>query len=131
MTTLSARKVLTGAMAGVVLAAGVVASAGDAEARSRGRGAAVAAGIIGGLALGALAASAARPAYAAPAYSYGGYYPSYGYNTVTYGHGGGYYAPVSGYYGADYYDEPVCYWTKRRFAVDPYTTVVRRVRVCE
>jgi hypothetical protein len=36
------------------------------------RGAAVAAGVVGGLALGALAAGAARPAYAAPAYGYGG-----------------------------------------------------------
>jgi hypothetical protein len=33
----------------------------------RGRGAAVAAGVAGGLALGALAAGAARPAYAVPA----------------------------------------------------------------
>ena len=36
------------------------------------RGAAVAAGVVGGLALGALAAGAARPAYAAPVYGYGG-----------------------------------------------------------
>jgi len=35
----------------------------------RSNGGAVAAGLIGGLALGALAASAARPYYAAPAYS--------------------------------------------------------------
>jgi hypothetical protein len=43
--------------------------------RSRNRGAAVAAGVVGGLALGALAAGAARPAYAAPVYGapvYGG-----------------------------------------------------------
>ena len=43
--------------------------------RRSNRGAAVAAGVVGGLALGALAAGAARPAYAAPAYAapvYGG-----------------------------------------------------------
>jgi hypothetical protein len=43
--------------------------------RHHNRGAAVAAGVVGGLALGALAAGAARPAYAAPVYgAYGGDY---------------------------------------------------------
>lgn len=134
MTTMSSRRVLTGALAGLVFATGVATSINDAQARSS-RGAAVAAGIIGGLALGAIAASAARPAYAYPSYGYA--YPSYGY-----GYGG--YHPVSyGYYGSshyggyvpaagfdDYYDAPVCYWQRRRVAIDPYTYVVRRVRIC-
>lgn len=127
MTKLSSRKVLTGALAGLVFAGGIAASLNEAEARPRHRGGAVAAGIIGGLALGAIAASAARPAYAYPAYGYGygGYYPS------GYGYYGGGYAPVaSGYYDA-YDAAPVCYWQHRRVAVDPYTVVVRRVRVCQ
>jgi hypothetical protein len=114
------------------------AAAITAAARSR-------PGVVGGLALGALAATAARPAYAYPAYGYGygGYYPStyysYGYNPGYYrsGYYGGYardyYAPVGvagSYYGA-YAPGPACFWTRRRIAVDPYTVVVRRVRVCE
>jgi hypothetical protein len=147
MTILSSRRVLTGALAGLVFGAGVAASINDAEARSR-RGAAVAAGIIGGLALGAIAASAARPAYAYPSYGYthpsygygysGGYYPSsngyygsnyYGSNYYGSNYYGGDYGPVAGY-GDAYYDAPVCYWQRRRVAIDPYTVVVRRVRVC-
>jgi hypothetical protein len=142
MTTLSSRRVLTGALAGLVFATGVAVSIDDAQARSR-RGAAVAAGIIGGLALGAIAASAARPAYAYPSYgygspsygygSYGGYYPSsYGYHGSSYygsGYYGGGYVPAAGYEGG-YYDAPACYWHRRRVAIDPYTYVVRRVRVC-
>ncbi len=47
-------------------------TADDAEARHRrGHGAAVAAGVIGGLAAGALIGAAASNAYAAPAYGYG------------------------------------------------------------
>jgi len=141
--TLSSRKMLTGALAGVVLAGGVAASINDAEARSRHRGAAIAAGVIGGLAIGAIAASAARPAYAYPSYSYGygghypssygyggGYYPSgYGYRASYYG--GGYLPVAGGYYEDDYDVAPVCYWQNRRMRVDPYTIVVRRVRVCQ
>ena len=69
---------------------GSVATAPDAEARPwRGhRGGAVAAGVIGGLAAGALIGAAASSAYAAPAYGYDyGYAPAYGY-----GYG---YAPVA------------------------------------
>jgi hypothetical protein len=132
---LASRKALTGALAGLVFVGGVATSFNDAEARPRHRGAAIAAGIIGGLALGAIAASAARPAYAYPSYSYGygGYYPpsygyGYGYSPAYYGGG---YVPVAGdYYDDDYYAGPVCYWQRRRVAVDPYTVVVRRVRVC-
>lgn len=64
-------------------------------------GGAVAAGVIGGLALGALAANAARPAY------YGGY-PAY--RTVGYA--------------------PGCYVTRERRVNRFGELVVRRVRVC-
>jgi hypothetical protein len=70
--------------------------------RHRGnRGAAVAAGVVGGLALGALAAGAARPAYAAPVYG------------------------VAPAYGED------CYVVRRRFVDDWGRTFVRRETVCE
>ncbi len=64
--------------AAALIGLGTVASTTSAEAQSR-RGAAVAAGVIGGLAAGALIAGAAN-AYAAPRYGYGyGYAPAYGY----------------------------------------------------
>ena len=67
-----ARKTLTAAVAALAVGASTFATIGSAEAGQRyGRhyyrgysGAPVVAGVIGGLALGALAASAARPAYA-------------------------------------------------------------------
>jgi hypothetical protein len=86
------RKTISGTIAALALGATVLASATPASADWRGHrrhgggggwGAPVAAGIIGGLALGALAASSARaqtrtyyapaPAYV-PSYSYGGCY---------------------------------------------------------
>ncbi|MBL8590175.1 MAG: hypothetical protein JNK46_16700 [Methylobacteriaceae bacterium] len=62
------KKVFTGAMAAVVMAGTLMASMGSAEAGWRYRrgwhGGAVAAGVIGALAIGAIAASAApRPYY--------------------------------------------------------------------
>ncbi|MGU3468450.1 hypothetical protein ACLBXO_26720 [Methylobacterium sp. C33D] len=77
-----------------------------------GDGGAIAAGIIGGLALGGLAAAAAsQPRYAPyPAYGYG-YGYGYGYRRV-------YYAPRD------------C-WIQRRRARDDFGNVYyRRVRVC-
>jgi hypothetical protein len=65
-------------------------------------GGAVAAGVIGGLALGALAA---RPAYSYPAY------PTY--------------------YGSPVYDAPSCYTVRRRFVDDWGRVVIRREEVCE
>ncbi|WP_232631741.1 hypothetical protein [Methylobacterium sp. Leaf118] len=72
-----------------------------------GDGGIIAAGIIGGLALGGLAAAAAaQPRYVAP-------YPAYGYRRV-------YYAPVRD-----------C-WIARRRARDDYGNFYyRRTRVCE
>ena len=83
----------------------------DAQAGQRGRGAAIAAGVVGGLAAGALIGAAASNAYAAPAYSYG-YAPAYDYD----------YAPAPVYYRAaparrvvyDYdYDYVPAYRTRR------------------
>ena len=65
-------------------------------------GGAVAAGVIGGLALGALAA---RPAYSPPAY------PTY--------------------YGSPVYDAPSCYTVRRRFVDDWGRVIIRREEVCE
>lgn len=75
--------------------------------RRHNNGGAVAAGLISGLAIGALAASAAHPAYGY-GYSYGhsSYYPAYDYG-------------------------PGCYTVRRRY-VDAWGGVmIRRVRVCE
>jgi hypothetical protein len=97
-------KVMTGIAAAAALVVTLVAAPQQAEARWRHhhRGGAVAAGIIGGLAAGAIIGSAAN-----------GYYgPSYGY------YGGG---PV--YYG------PRCYWTRERFW-NGYRWRSHRVRVC-
>lgn len=86
-------------------------------------GGAIAAGIIGGLALGALAASAA------PAYGYGGYQQ-------------GYYAPAPRYYGRRVYRPAYAGWANdedgwgqcrivRRRVVDNWGYVrVRPVRIC-
>jgi hypothetical protein len=96
-------KTLTGLAAAGVIALSAVAMPQQAEAR--GRGGAVAAGVVGGLALGAIIGSQAR----------GGYY------------GGGPYA----YYGGPvYYAQPRCWWTRQR-VWDGYGGYhVRRVRVC-
>ena len=69
--------------------------------RRHNNGGAVAAGVIGGLALGALASSA----YAAPAY------PSY--------------------YGDGAYAAPSCYTVRRRFVDDWGRVIIRREEICE
>jgi hypothetical protein len=66
-------------------------------------GGAAAAGVIGGLALGALAA---RPAYSYP-------------------------TRPGGYYGANAYDEPDCYTVRRRFVDDWGRVIIRREQICE
>ena len=92
MTTMF-RKTLTGAVAAVSLGAMVIASATPASAQWRGHrggggwGPGIAAGIIGGLALGALATRPtyrypapvyvdSEPSYPAAAYADPGYYPA-------------------------------------------------------
>jgi hypothetical protein len=92
-------KTLTALAAAATIAIAAVAAPPQAEAR----GGRIAAGVIGGLALGAIAASA-----------YGPYY----------GYGPAYYAPGPAYaYG------PPCDWRRERFW-DGYGWRIRRVRVC-
>jgi hypothetical protein len=108
-------KTLTGvALAGVLAVGAVTASSQQAEARCY--GCAVGAGVVGGLAAGAIIGSA----LAYPRYGYG-YYggPAYGYAPAYYGGYGGYYGGPA-YYGRS------C-WTRR--VVGP-NGGVRRVRVC-
>jgi hypothetical protein len=96
-------KTLTTLAAAAAVAIAAVAVPTQADAHWRGGGA-VAAGVIGGLAAGALIAGAARPAY------------GYGY-----GYGPAYYpAPVYG---------PACHWRRER-VWDGYGWRIRRVQVC-
>jgi hypothetical protein len=119
------KKTIAAGLAAITLAGGAIASAAPASAQqgfSRGYGygygyrhrayrphyggGAVAAGLLGGLALGALAA---RPAY------------GYGYAPVGY-YGG--YAPVGYGYGGE------CFVERRR-SIDPWgRMVVRKIRTC-
>ena len=94
-------RTITAAVAAVTLsAAALVTPTQPAQAR----GGAVAAGIIGGLAAGAIIGSAA---------AHGPYYgPGY------------YYGPGPAYYG------PHCWWHRERFW-DGWGWRVRRVRVCD
>jgi len=83
----------------------VTTLAAPLPAEAHGSGGAVAAGVIGGLAAGALiGAAAAQPYY--------------------YGPGPAYYAPGPYYYG------PHCWWQSERFW-DGWGWRVRRVRVCQ
>lgn len=91
-------KTLTVLATAGVLALGTVAMPQQAEAR--GRGGAVAAGVIGGLAAGAIIGSAINR-------------PAYGY----------------GYYGPSYAAYPGCYWQRQRVET-PYGWRWQRVRVC-
>jgi hypothetical protein len=105
-------KTLTGvALAGVLAVGAVTASSQQAEAHWRGGGA-VAAGVVGGLAAGAIIGGAL-----APRYSYYG--------------GGGYYGGPAYYGGGGYYGRPAYYgrscWTRRVVTANGN---VRRVRVC-
>ncbi|MCA1999368.1 MAG: hypothetical protein LDL25_06225 [Hyphomicrobiales bacterium] len=116
------RKSAAIALAGLVLGAGLTMNAADAEARGGRKGAAIAAGIIGAVAAGALIAGAAN-AHSAPAYYYT--QPSYAYEPPSYAyrapapvyvpeavpvyHGGGH-----GYYGHGYYEHPHRHYHPRR-----------------
>ncbi len=90
-----------------IAAVGLVAAALSSPAQARCDGCAVGAGVIGGLAAGAIIGSAA----ANGPYYYG---PGPGY----------YYGPGPVYYGGG------CYWHRERFW-DGWGWRVRRVRVCD
>jgi hypothetical protein len=79
-TTMKSAKLVTGALATAALVGLLSASPAEAQHRRRGpSGAAVAAGIVGGLAVGALIASS-RPAYASgPVYVADPYYAPHPY----------------------------------------------------
>jgi hypothetical protein len=100
-------------LAAATIVVGSLAASSPAEARRGWVGPA----IVGGIALGALAAaSAPRYGYAyGPGYGYGpsyGYGPGYGYQRVGY-YGGGYYGCPRRVVGYTYYGRPivrrVCY----------------------
>src|SRR5215212_9791982 len=80
MTTSITKKILMAGLCAATLGASMISFSDSAEARyyRRGNGGAVAAGVVGGLALGALAAGAASNAYAAPV--------APGYAVPAYGH---------------------------------------------
>ncbi|HWM47118.1 MAG TPA: hypothetical protein VNR11_09420 [Xanthobacteraceae bacterium] len=103
-------RTFTALAAAAAVAIAAVAAPKPAEARNR--GAAIAAGVIGGIAAGALIAGATRPSYGYPAY-YGG--PAY--------YGAPAYYPAAPVYG------PACHWRRERIW-DGYGWRVRRVRVC-
>ena len=93
-------KTLTALAAATTLGFAAIAAPQPAEAR----GGAIAAGIIGGLAAGAIIGSAVHGPY--------------------YGYGPGYnYGPAPVYYGG-------CYWTRQR-VWDGWGWQFRRVRVCD
>jgi len=95
-------KTLTALAAAATIGLAAVAAPQPAEARN---GGAIAAGIIGGLAVGALVGAAAA-------------------NSPYYGYGPGYYAAGPAYYGYG-----GCYWTRQR-VWDGWGWRARPVRVC-
>lgn len=149
------KKAAAAALAALTLGASVTMSTTDAEARYHGRrgnnGAAIAAGIIGGLAAGALIAGAARaengPAYYYQQPNYAYQPPSYSYEPPAvqyapqYAPAPVYYGGHPGYYGhhprrhrsysetSFHYAGPVCRIRKERF-FDGYGWRVQRVQVC-
>ena len=109
MTT-STKKILMAGLCAVTLGGSMVSVSDSAEARDRrGNGGAVAAGVIGGLALGAIAAGAANNAYAAPV--------APGYAVPAYGR--------PAYYGGG------CYEVSRRYVDDWGRRFTRRETVCD
>ena len=100
------KKMVAAGIAVTTLASTFALGATEANAQYYRRGpsgAGIAAGVIGGVAAGALIAGAARPAYGAPAYVYDD--PGY--------------------------DAPVCHFERQRVFIDEVRYTYRRVRVCE
>ncbi len=105
MTSFMKKILASGSVATLILG---VATVSVVPAQAGDNGGAIAAGVVGGLALGAIAGSAAANANN----GYGGGYPAYG-------------APQRAYGGGCYYE--------RRPVYDDYGEMIgrRRVRVCE
>lgn len=104
------------AASALAIGATLAPTGASADWRYRNNGGAIAAGVIGGLALGALAAGAAsRPAY-------GAYYDAPPPPV--------YYRPRP-VYSEMYGYAPVCRVVKQRVQIDPWTVEVRRYRVCD
>lgn len=150
------KKAAAAALAALTLGAGMTMGVADAEARGGRRGAAIAAGIIGGLAVGALIASS-NNARSAPAYYY--QQPNYAYEPPVYQYQapravyipevthrpspvyhGGYPGRSDEYYHRPrrhrsysdtsfHYQGPVCRIRKHRF-FDGYGWRVERVQIC-
>ena len=96
-----------------VAAAALLAAALPSSAQARCRGCGVAAGVVGGLAAGAIIGSAlSRPRYAEPAPIYVAPPPP---------------PPPT----VDYEDEPVCHIEHRRYWVRGYGWRYRRIEICE
>jgi hypothetical protein len=124
MSLSKTKKLVAAGLAAVTLGGAVVVSSAPAQAgyygygyggpryyHRRNNGGAIAAGLIGGLAVGALAASAARPAY-----GYGAYGRPVGYAYPAYG---------PGYVGGD------CFIQTRKYVDEWGDVVVRRRKVCD
>jgi hypothetical protein len=104
------RKVLLGVAAAALVAGATIAAPSPADARCRGCG--VAAGVLGGLAAGAIIGNAIAGSpyyYAAPPPYYGPVYVAPG--------------PV--------YAEPECYWTRGEPHWNGFRWVRPRIRVCD
>ena len=131
MSLSNTRKIVAAGLTAVTLAGAFVGSSAPAQAgyygwggrhhggyyshryHRRHNGGAIAAGLIGGLALGAIAASAARPAY------------GYGYHARPVHYGYPAYRPVHyGGYGG-------CFVEKRKYVDEWGDVVVRRRKICE
>lgn len=146
MATLSplGKKAAAAALVALTLGAGMAASTGEAEARGGRKGAIIAAGILGALAVGAIAANSAHAApgyYHDPGYDYAPPAPVYHQPTPVYYQGG------PGYYGHGYYGHrrhhryhgysetgygyrgPVCKIRKQRYW-DGYGWNIQRVQIC-
>jgi hypothetical protein len=103
-------KFLTVLAAGSAVALASVAAPTTADARCVGCG--VAAGVIGGIAAGAIIAGAASNAYYGPGYAYGG--PGYAYAPgYAYGPGYAYDGPYYRGHGGYYYGGSVCDYRNR------------------
>lgn len=134
------KTIAAAALAALTLGSAVTMSAGSAEARDGRKGALIAAGVLGALAVGAIAAQANdgyyagtdvgngyAPGYAHPAYEPVQYYRSYDPHP---GYGYRHHRRHHGYSETGYaYRGPVCKLKKQQ-VWDGYGWRVQRVQVC-